>query len=101
MKNIILLLIMATSLPAHATNTLDLNDEDDFKLITTIMKASECNTYSSLYKFQQENNVPNGDEFIDKFMNDEARKKSSTLVDMTNDCQKALLDFSEITSSKK
>lgn len=100
MKNIILLLITLASISANAANKIDLTNEDDFKLITTIMKASECNAYSSLYKFQQENNVPDGDEFIDKFMDNEAKKKNSTLVDMTNDCQKALLDFAEITSSK-
>ncbi len=100
MKNIALLLITIASISAHATNKIDLTNEDDFKLLTTIMKTSECNTYSSLYKFQQENNVPNGDEFIDKFMSNEARKKNSTLIDMSSDCQKALLDFAEITSSK-
>ncbi|WIV87123.1 hypothetical protein [Proteus appendicitidis] len=100
MKNIALLLITVASISAHATNNIDLTNEDDFKLLTTIMKTSECNTYSSLYKFQQENNVPNGDEFIDKFMSNEARKKNSTLIDMSSDCQKALLDFAEITSSK-
>lgn len=100
MKNIILLLITVSSISAHATNKIDITNEDDFKFITTIMKASECNAYSSLYKFQQENNVLNGDEFIDKFMSNEAKKKNITLIDMTNDCQKALLDFAEITSSK-
>lgn len=77
MKNIALLLITVASISAHATNKIDLTNEDDFKLITTIMKASECNAYSSLYKFQQENNVPDGDEFIDKFMSNEAKRKTT------------------------
>lgn len=100
MKKLIFLLMTSTSLLSQAANKFDINDEDNFKTLTVIMKISECNTMSSLYKFQQENNVPNGDKFIDEFMKSEAKKKNSNLVDMANACQKALIDFTEITSSK-
>ncbi|MEY0929290.1 hypothetical protein AB7224_06615 [Providencia rettgeri] len=101
MRKLILLLIAAISSSSYAVDKLDLNDKNDFQLVSTIMKISECNSQSALYKFQKENGIPNGDEFIDNFMESEAKKKGKTLVDMANECQEAFLDFAKITSNNK
>lgn len=63
--------------------------------------AGRCSTFSKMHEFQKENKIPNGDEFIDKFITSEASSGGSNIKEYTEVCIESINAINELKKTKQ
>lgn len=95
-------MFISTSFFSVASN--DMSNKEILKQVDSYAKmAGICATYAEMVVFQDRNNIPNGDEFIHRFLISETtRLQLPSNTNVGEFCiEKALKDYQTISNSYK
>lgn len=80
------------------------NKDDAHELIVNSVDvgtfAGRCSTFSKMYEFQSKKKIPNGDEFIDKFIMSEASSEGWNIKEYTKACMESINTVNELKKTK-
>ncbi|HHR6501669.1 TPA: hypothetical protein ACS8CD_002204 [Providencia alcalifaciens] len=100
-KFITILFSVAVPFFAFSKNSYEENHKTIISAVDIGLYAGKCNTLTKMYEFQEKEKIPNGEEFIDKFIISEASSNGWNIKEFTENCVNTINSVNELKKSSQ